>query len=87
MTRIASPGLRPVAADRAASGRFADQRHAEDQRAVPGVGIAADQVDTEALGQGRHAVVKPACQVAGADSRQGDGNNRGARHPGHGRDI
>ena len=58
VTRITSPGRRPRAPDRAPARGLAQERHVDDQRAVPGVGVAADQVDAEPLGHPPHARVQ-----------------------------
>ena len=79
--------LGPRAADGAASTRFPEHGDADDQRAVPGVGVAADQVDAKPLRQFPHADIKTLSQSDGVHSWQSDGHNGGTRNARHGRDV
>ena len=87
VTRIASPGFAPLRRTAPACGRLAEHGDADHQRAVPGIGVAADQVDAKPLGQLAHARIDPLRQSIGARSRQGDGHDGGTRHARHGRDV
>ena len=77
VTRITSPGLAPERRTAPRGGGLAEQRHADHQRAVPGVGVAADQVDLEPVGHPRQSRVQPLGDRDRARPRQGDRDHGG----------
>src|SRR5688572_33479689 len=49
---------RPAAKDRAAGSGFAEHGYRDNERAIPGVGIAADDGDIEVLGDRFHSTIE-----------------------------
>ena len=85
VTRIWSPGRAPER-HRPRRGGLAQECHVDHQRSVPGIRVAADQVDLEPVGH----PLEPGVQALGdstAGARQGHRDHGGPRHPRHRGDV
>ncbi len=83
--QVAGPG--PRAPDGPQGRGLAQEGHVDDQRAVPGVRVAADQVDLEPVGHPLKARVEALGDGDGPGSRQGHRDDRGPGQPRHRRDV
>ena len=78
---------RPRAHDGPLRGGLAQEGHAHHQRSVPGVGVAADQVDLEPIGHPFEPGVQALGHGNAAGSRQGHADDGGPRQPRHRGDV
>src|SRR6516164_7107599 len=80
-------GAGAAATDGTATGRLADDGDGDRQRAVPAVGVAADQGGVEGIGRLAEAEIQLFGDRATAGPRQANTDDRGDRPPGHRGDV